>query len=110
MDIKKIIADAKTKVGFYVNGKYNYAPIKSLNNQIFKNGDVSRKNFARYYKALPMVTDAKTFFVYEFSRFDIYVSVSSLVYVMGKAFPEISKDTVLKWINEKKEDHHIIVA
>ncbi len=107
MTIEQIVKQAKTKESWSVNHRYNYAPIDYLAKEIFRGG-TKRKQFNRYYRNLHKVTDAKTFFAYLFSRFDIYVWSASLVWAMSQAFPEVSKETIKEWILENKEEHHII--
>lgn len=114
MDIEKIVAEARQQEKWSVNKKYNYGPIEYLKQQIcFNNLDDSRTIEHRlnlFNVTLGRVTDAKTYFIYCFRAFDVYVCVSDLVHQMKCAFPEVSRETVYKWIIEEKESHHLLVA
>ena len=109
--IDRIAEIAKTKVSYSANGKYNYAPIDYFCSVVFggKNGvQITQRDFSYFYKYLHRITDAKTYFIYEFKNFDIYVRCGSILYVMQRAFPEISKETLKEWILENTEDHHYL--
>ena len=108
MTIQQIIKQAKAKESWSVNGKYNYAPIYYLEEQVFKKG-TTRTQFNRFYRNVRNVTDAKTYFVFMFKNFDIYVWCSSLVYGMKQTFPEVSISTIKEWVYECAEEHHLIM-
>ena len=109
MRLERIINEAKTKECWSVSGKFNYGPIKSFELGIFFNG-FSKYKMDVYYKNLRKVTDAKTYFAYEFLRFDIYVNCGHLFYLMGRAFPEIEKETIFEWISELKGKDQVLLG
>ena len=113
MDINKIIQESKKYANWSANGKYNYGPIHHFSRMVFKDYHEGRESivqcFKTFYANIRQVTDAETFFVSEFLRFDIYVRCSDLVYVMRQAFPEIPESKVWEWIEEHKDYHHVLV-
>lgn len=106
-EISVIIEECKTKEEWSRDGKYNYGPIEHLAKSIFSDG-TDEAHFKLYYDNLRNVTDAETFFVDEFRRFDIYVDCDQLLYVMSKAFPEVEKATIFGWIKEHEQSHHVL--
>lgn len=107
MHIKKIVKDALVKECWSANGKYNYAPIKHLKTEVFKDG-YKRRQFNRFYRNLHKVTDARTYFAYLFRRFDIYVWCGDILYCMNQSFPDVSDDTVKDWILEDKREYQVL--
>lgn len=109
LDINQIVADAKTKEGWSGNGKYNYAPIKHLAKSIFNDGH-DGIHFNLFYTNVSKVTDWETYLAYEFNRFDIRVPITDLFYLMGRTFPSINEDEIVKWVEENKSSQQMIVA
>ena len=107
--LKKIIDTARQQESWSVSKKYNYGPIKYLEREVFKNGWTKEKQDL-FYRFVHRVTDAKTYFVNIFICFDIYVYCGQIIYEMGRTFPEIAEETIYQWINETKEDHHVICS
>lgn len=108
MDINKIIQDAKAKEKWSANHQFNYGPIEHLEKEIFNDGH-DGIHFNLFYKNVSKVTNALTFFAYEFCKFDIYVRVTDLFYVIGRAFPEVNEDQIMRWVNCLKRPEQIIV-
>ena len=91
-----------------INGLYNYAAIEYVQKAIFASYQ-GRKSFDLFYKTIAQVTDAKTFFAYEFKNADIYVYCDDLKCTINKAFPEVSADTLREWIEQNQEPHHVLI-
>ena len=105
--LEKIIDTAKQQESWSANKKYNYGPIEYLKKEVLKNGWTIEKQDL-FYRLVHHVTDAKTYFVSIFNRFDIYVYREQIIYHMNMTFPEIEEQTIYQWINETKEDYHVI--
>ena len=86
--------------------KYNYGPIKSLENNWFADGWTPSK-LETFRKVVRLVTDAKTYFIYLHKAYDIYVRCGQILWEMQQTFPEVSKYTVRQWLKENREDHHV---
>lgn len=108
MKKKEIILEARKKECWSMNHKYNYGPIDFMFSEWYK-GAYSEEKTISFYKFVRLVTDAETFFVWLFKMYDIYVRVGQLYWEFRQAFPEVSKYTIMQWLNEKKEPHHRLV-
>lgn len=104
IDIDNIIKVAKTKESWSANRKYNYGPIAHLEREVFADG-ADDEHFSMFYSNVRNVTDARSFFAREYGRFDIYVRVDDLFYVMERTFPEIPKNVIWGWIAVSRESY-----
>lgn len=110
MDLEKIIETAKQQEKWSPNHKWNYGPIDYLKAQLVDKHEV----FADYLKGLDVwaenlhrVTDAETYFVWEHSKYDIYVDADLIIVSMQKAFPDVSFKQLVRWLNKHEEKHQI---
>ena len=109
-DLIEIIATAKTKESWCVSGKYNYGPIDYLQDKVMYADGEWKENFANFDKHVHEVTDARTYMVWLFKNYDIYVDCTRIASDMLRAFPEIETKQVWQWLQEEKEPHHIFCA
>ena len=107
-NINQIIKDAKTKEMWSANHQFNYGGIKHLEKEIFNDGH-DGIHFNLFYKNVSKVADAMTFFAYEFSKFDIYVRITDLFYIIGRTFPEVNEDQIVKWVELFKRPEQVIL-
>lgn len=108
--LEEIIEVAKTKEKWTINHAWNYGPIKYLYEQVVDNHADSK--FENYMKSLDVfeqnvhnVTDAETYFVYEHSKYDIYVDADYMVCIMRRTFPDVSFKTVCEWLRKHEAPH-----
>ena len=114
MDIKNIIENAKGAENWSANHKFNYGPIKYLEREVktlevFSDSQSGGTRFNIFYKNVSKVTDPKTFLAYELCRFDIYVRVTDIIYVMGRTFPEVNEGQIMDWVFELKNPEQVLV-
>ncbi|MBR4276503.1 MAG: hypothetical protein IKQ32_06015 [Prevotella sp.] len=107
-NIIEIIATAKTKESWSVSGKYNYGPIDYFHDKVLYADHNLQENFARFEQHVHEVTDAHTYMVWLFKDYDIYVDCTQIVCSMQRAFPNVSFEQVMAWIEDVYEPHHVL--
>ena len=108
VNFKEIIATAKKCQCWSMNHKYNYGPLDYLKRKVLYKDGWSERNMKLYQKLVRFVTDAHTWFIYNFISYDYYVRCGQLIYEVQQSFPEVSKQTIWQWIKEKKMSHQVL--
>lgn len=108
VNFKEIIATAKKCQCWSMNHKYNYGPLDYLQREVLYKNGYSERNHKLYQKLVRFVTDAHTWFIYNFISYDYYVRCGQLIYKVQQSFPEVSKQTIWHWIKEEKMSHQVL--
>ena len=107
--MEDIIKKAKTKESWSVDGRYNYAPIDFLYYKVAQNGgQFTNSGYMTFIENVHKVTDPKTYLVWLYKNYDIFVDCTSMVLEMRSAFPKVPFEQVMAWIEEEREPHHLL--
>lgn len=109
--IERIIREAKTKESWSRDRKYNYGPIEYLHRNLVSH--INELGITKYlnllYSNYKEVTDYETFLASEFKKSDIFVDINSIIISVQRAFPDVQENTIIKWMNEHREEHHVFI-
>ena len=104
---KMIVEQAKKQVKKSASGDYNYGPIDYLHKELVQSAalDELTERICLFHKIVHKVTDAKTFFLWNFIRYDLLIDCRQLVWEVQQAFPGVKTETIVNWIRENAESN-----